>query len=81
MLMFGDRYEGEFLEGRFSGKGSIFYVNGDVYEGQYLNGAPTGSGKMLFKEAKVIMSRNFTNSGVDRQSTAELKKGTHEIRR
>ena len=78
---FGDRYEGFFTFGKFNGQGSLFYHNGDVYEGNYDNGIPSGNGKMLFREAKVIINRNFNSRGLDRASTGELKNSTFEIKK
>ena len=69
---FGDRYEGFFTFGKFHGQGSLFYHNGDAYEGRFENGIPSGDGKMLFREAKVIINRNFNSRGIDRASTGDL---------
>ena len=31
----GDRYEGEWREGKKHGRGTFFYANGDRYEGEW----------------------------------------------
>ena len=46
----GDRYEGEFRDGKLSGWGSYFHLannkfRGDTYTGQFLNGSRQGSGR------------------------------------
>ena len=48
----GDRYEGEFRDGKFNGWGSYFHLannqfRGDKYTGQFLNGSRHGSGRYL----------------------------------
>lgn len=36
----GDRYDGEWFQGKKHGKGSDFFSNGDKYNGFYLDGKP-----------------------------------------
>jgi hypothetical protein len=48
----GDRYEGEFRDGKFNGWGTYFHLSnnqfrGDKYTGQFLNGSRHGSGRYL----------------------------------
>ena len=40
----GDKYEGEFLNGKIHGKGIYIYANGDKYEGVFVNGKLTSKG-------------------------------------
>jgi hypothetical protein len=40
----GDKYEGEFFNGKIHGKGIYIYANGDKYEGVFVNGKFTGRG-------------------------------------
>jgi hypothetical protein len=40
----GDRYEGEFLNGHKSGKGTMRFANGDTYEGEWLSDRMHGHG-------------------------------------
>jgi len=50
----GERYDGEFLKGKFSGKGkhkklyvgSYYYANGNKYEGDWNNDVREGGGKL-----------------------------------
>jgi hypothetical protein len=75
----GDVFKGEFAGGVYHGKGVLAYANGDCYDGTYVNGRPVGSGKFLFKDAKVVMNRNFNNQGIDRADTKELKRNTFSL--
>jgi hypothetical protein len=40
----GDKYAGDFVQGRFNGKGIYTYANGNKYEGEFVNGKFTGAG-------------------------------------
>ena len=40
----GDRYEGEWKDGRMHGKGSYYYGNGDKYEGEWKEDKRHGKG-------------------------------------
>jgi hypothetical protein len=40
----GDKYVGEFVDGKIHGKGIYTYENGDKYEGVFVNGKFTGKG-------------------------------------
>ena len=49
----GDRYEGEFKDGKFNGWGTYYHLannqfRGDKYTGQFLNGSRQGSGRYTF---------------------------------
>jgi hypothetical protein len=39
----GNRYEGNFEQGKFSGYGKYFWKNGDQYEGSYVRGLKEGT--------------------------------------
>ena len=41
----GDRYEGDFKNGKMDGRGKYFSANGDRYEGDFKNGDKNGKGK------------------------------------
>ena len=60
-------YEGEFLNGKFDGKGTLLNSNGDIYEGYFKNGLKEGEGLLLFSEGdKYIGSfskNNFEGEG------------------
>lgn len=47
------RYEGNFLDGLYSGKGKFVYANGDKYEGSWAEGKPNGLGARIAKNGKV----------------------------
>ncbi|MCX8000455.1 MAG: hypothetical protein N3A69_16130, partial [Leptospiraceae bacterium] len=44
----GDKYEGEFKQGRFEGKGKYSFKAGDVYEGDFVQDKFSGKGKYTF---------------------------------
>ncbi|MCP4441457.1 MAG: peptidase C14 [Aureispira sp.] len=47
------RYEGNFVEGKRSGKGKFVYANGDVYDGNWVDGKPKGYGSRIYKNGKI----------------------------
>ena len=44
----GDRYEGDFINGMFHGKGVFIWANGDRYEGDFFLNKRTGKGIYLW---------------------------------
>ena len=42
------RYEGDFVNGEITGRGTYYYNNGDRYEGDYINGKRSGTGTYYF---------------------------------
>ena len=40
----GDRYEGEWRNGKYEGKGIYYWNDGDRYEGEFRNGKAEGKG-------------------------------------
>lgn len=46
----GDIYEGNFQNGLFDGKGSIFFVNGNSYIGNFVKGIRQGKGKFTWSK-------------------------------
>ena len=45
----GDKYEGDWKNDKFDGKGIKYYRNGDKYDGQWKNGQKNGYGIKYFK--------------------------------
>ncbi len=43
------KYEGEFSEDEYNGKGKLFYPNGDYYIGQFIFGKKSGNGYEYYK--------------------------------
>lgn len=56
--MNGDRYEGEWRNGRMHGKGVKVMANGDVYNGTWENDKAEGNG------VKVSQARSITKAAV-----------------
>ncbi len=44
----GDRYEGQFLEGKRNGQGVYYWASGNKYDGEWLNGEQHGRGIMTY---------------------------------
>lgn len=44
----GDRYEGDFVEGIKTGKGTYFFANGKRYEGDFIDDKRTGKGTFMW---------------------------------
>ena len=50
----GERYEGEFANGKFEGKGKYYYSNGDIYDGEWSNDKKNGIGKYVLNDGSEI---------------------------
>lgn len=44
ILADGDRYVGQFQDGRLAGEGALYYADGSRYQGRFANGHPHGRG-------------------------------------
>jgi hypothetical protein len=44
----GSRYEGEWLEGWYHGKGKYFFPDGVIYEGEFFKGEFHGTGTLIY---------------------------------
>jgi clan AA aspartic protease (TIGR02281 family) len=45
----GDKYVGNFLEGKYNGKGIMTFANGDIYRGDFKDDFKNGQGIYIFK--------------------------------
>ena len=50
----GDKYEGQFIDGKKHGIGNIKYSAGEEYTGEFKNDKPHGSGECLISDVKRI---------------------------
>ena len=48
----GNRYDGEFKDWRFDGRGVLRLASGDVYTGTFANGLYEGEGAMVYAKAR-----------------------------
>ena len=60
----GSVYEGDFVDGKRTGKGKYTYTSGSVYEGDFVDGNFTGKGKYTYANGDVyegdFVDGNFT---------------------
>ena len=64
----GDRYEGDFKDGLFSGWGIYSYKKGDRYEGEFRNDMKEGRGAFIFQNGDRY-SGDFKNDMMDGKGT------------
>jgi hypothetical protein len=50
----GDRYEGDFVDGKQNGKGIYTWGSGDRYEGDVIIGKPNGYGTLYSSNGNII---------------------------
>ena len=50
----GNKYIGDFQDGKPQGTGIVYYQNGERYEGQWKTDAPNGKGVMHYADGKVV---------------------------
>ncbi|MBR3919839.1 MAG: hypothetical protein IKJ59_14105 [Clostridia bacterium] len=60
----GDVYEGELVDGKPHGQGTLTYANGDIYEGQWKNGKREGDGTLTWSSTGVYYKGNFTDGNI-----------------
>ena len=53
------KYEGEFIDGKYSGNGKLIYDNGNYYEGQFIDGLRHGQGIIYNKNNDIIYEGEF----------------------
>lgn len=80
------RYEGDFVAGRFDGRGVMTYLSGNRHEGAYQNGKREGDGKFIFATGTVyegsFANNNFNGKGKMRHASGETYDGEwHDDRR
>ena len=50
-----ERYEGEFVDGKFEGLGTIYLSNGERYGGKFKKGKVDGEGTFYSKPARITV--------------------------
>ena len=58
----GDKYEGEFLNGKYHGYGRYVFSDGEIYEGYFANGKRHGKGKEIHTNGSVYEGELFENN-------------------
>ena len=54
-------YEGNFIDGKYEGKGKYIWENGNYYIGQFKNGIRSGRGTMFYSSGKILYDGDFIN--------------------
>ena len=57
----GDKYNGDFVNGKFSGFGQLISKNGDTYTGDWFENMPHGLGKATFANGRIPAEGRWTN--------------------
>ena len=55
------KYEGDWIVGKFEGKGKYIWENGEYYIGQEKNGLRHGKGIEYYSNGKIRYKGNFVN--------------------
>lgn len=67
-------YEGNFLNGKFSGRGKYTFYDGKIYEGLWENDLMNGEGSLIFPEGMKI-NGIYKNGGLVGDVHIELGNG------
>ena len=63
----GDKYVGDWVDGKKHGKGTLYYTNGEKYEGDFTDGTGTGHGTYTYPDGDVYTGDHigyyFTGKG------------------
>ena len=68
------RYEGDFVKGKFEGRGVMTYLSGNRHEGGYRDGKREGQGKYFFSTGTVYVG-NFSKNNFNGRGTLKYKTG------
>jgi hypothetical protein len=72
----GNKYVGQFTNGRITGIGTCYYTDGSKYQGEWLNGLPEGKGVKVFVDGRKI-SGNWKRGELVKEKE-EIAKGAAE---
>lgn len=70
----GGRYQGQILNGKFNGHGSIVWPNGEAYEGEFLNGQFSGKGRLI-DASGAKYEGEFQRGVISGSGVLEMKEG------
>lgn len=68
------RYEGDFVQGKYEGKGVMSYLSGNRHEGTYRAGKREGHGKFIFATGTTYEG-NFSNNNFNGEGKLKYKTG------
>lgn len=70
------KYEGDFKDGSYSGKGILYYVKGTaMYEGDFKSGEYEGTGTLYYDNKQIWYKGSFKNGKYDGKGTLYYKNG------
>ena len=72
----GNKYVGQFTDGRITGIGTCYYTDGSKYQGEWLNGLPEGKGVKIFADGRKT-SGNWKRGELVKEKE-EIAKGAAE---
>ena len=64
-IHYNDQYEGEYVNGKFEGKGKYTYISGSYYIGDWKNGKKNGKGKVYRKNGNLKIEGNFVDDKIE----------------
>ncbi|MBM4428408.1 MAG: hypothetical protein FJ031_14405 [Chloroflexi bacterium] len=69
----GDRYVGDFVDGKFSGFGQLISPNGSTYIGEWLQNVPHGLGKATFSDGRIPAEGVWVDGMFKRPQAVQLR--------
>ena len=72
-------YEGDFVNGRFEGKGRYNYPNGRFFIGEYKKGLRNGKGIIYYPDGKVNFESNYVDDKREGEGKFVLEDGSYYI--
>jgi len=77
----GNKYEGEFINGKRTGYGTFTFANGDIYTGNFLDGKFSGHGKYTYADGDVYdgqwQNGKMAGKGVLQRPDGSKQEGTY----
>ena len=74
-----EKYEGEYVNDKFEGKGKYIYDNGEYYIGEWKNGLRNGKGKYYYKNGNIRYEGDFVNDKAEGNGKYIWENGNYYI--